>query len=60
MIGEGGGIDLTASVYEMRSPAKLSGLVFGFGAPPRRWGITSKSWGSPGDLSMYDVRHGSK
>jgi hypothetical protein len=53
-------MDLPTNVYEMRSPAKLTGLVFGFGAPPRCWGITSKSWFMPTGPSMYDVRNGSK
>ena len=56
----GGGISLAASVHERHSPAKLIGLVIGFGAPPRCSEITSKSWDSLGGPSMVDVRNGSK
>ena len=53
-------MSLAPSVHERNSPAKLIGLVIGFGAPPRCSEITSKSWDSPGGPSMDDVRNGSK
>ena len=58
--GWGGEMSLAPSVHERHSPAKLIGLVIGFGAPPRCSEITSKSWDSLGGPSMDDVRIGSK